>query len=348
MLPWLDEFGNPSSLHEEGRAARAAIDQAREALSGALGCLFAEALFTGSGTEAANMAILGVGLREARPRKFVFGAVEHHCVLACAGPLKRLGHEVQIAPVDREGMVDLDALDRLCVDAALVSVQQANNEVGTIQPVAQVAEIAARRGALLHCDAVQTFLNLPGWTVGDLGADLVTISSHKVGGPKGVGAIYIRAGVKLEPWIVGGGQEREMRAGTENVAGVAGFAGAIGACRPPVDPTPRNRFLSLLVEQGFEPTVTKRPTLARHAHGRFPGLDAETALIRLDQAGISASSGAACSSGSLEPSHVLLACGYSREQSREGLRFTFGPSTNADEAAKRVIDVIGAIRAAKR
>lgn len=355
MEQWLLEgFGNPSSLHAEGRKARGAIDLAREIVSGALGCLFAECLFTSGGTEAANLAILGIGALERTPRKFVFGAAEHHCVLSCAKPLARLGHEVVIAPVDRWGLVDLSALESLASGAALISVQHANNEIGTIQPVEKVAEVARRNGAMFHCDAVQTFLNLPNFDFHNLEADFITISAHKVGGPKAVGAIVVRAGVKPEPILLGGGQEREMRGGTENVAGIAGFGAAVRA-RSGKDSSKRvarDAFLDRLIDSGFVPTVPDRDlVLDGHAHGRFPGIDAETALIRLDQAGIAASSGAACSSGSLEPSHVLAACGYTREECREGLRFTFGPDSTipmALDAADRVSAAIEQIRRAKR
>ncbi|HVT13296.1 MAG TPA: cysteine desulfurase family protein [Fimbriimonadaceae bacterium] len=344
MAPWLErEFGNPSSLHEEGRRARAAIDQARETLSGRLGCLFAEVLFTSSGTEAANLAIVGAALanEDSSRRRVLMGAAEHHCVLHTRPLLERLGYQVETIPVDQTARVRLDILEEMLgPDVLLVSVMHANNELGTMQPVEEVAILARRHGALYHCDAVQTF--------GFPDADLVTYSAHKIYGPKGSGAIYIRAGTKVKPLAVGGGQEREMRAGTENVAGIVGFAAAVRALPSHFDSAVRDAFLARLASAGFAPTVSDAcETLAGHAHGRFPGIDAETMLIRLDRAGISASSGAACSSGSLEPSHVLLACGYSEKEAREGLRFTFGrssPMEDAEEAAERVIECAAALR----
>lgn len=344
MLPWLESgYGNPSSLHEDGRRAKDTIDQARETVSGALGCLFAEVLFTSSGTEAANLAIAGAALNnhDVKRKRVLLGAAEHHCVLHTQAILERLGFRVQQIPVNREGQVDLNMLEAMLnEDVLLVSVMHANNELGTIQPIQQVAELTGRYGTLFHCDAVQTFLNKPIEGLGsrDNGPDLVTLSAHKVNGPKGVGAIYIRAGIKLQPIAVGGGQEREMRAGTENVAGIAGFGAAVAKhlAEPGLmssKKVARDAFLDGL--SGATPTVSDRKlTLDGHAHLRFPGIDAETMLIRLDRMGVSASSGAACSSGSLEPSHVLLACGYTNQEAKEGLRFTFGWPNTVGEAQR--------------
>ncbi len=358
MEPWLGgSYGNPSSLHEEGRRARAAVDEARETLSRHLGCLFAEVLFTSSGTEAANLAILGAALanEDTSRRRVLLGAAEHHCVLHTAPLLRRLGYVVELIPVDRTARVRVDAIaEMLGDDVLLVSVMHANNELGTIQPVREVAALSRQHGALFHCDAVQTFA-----TASELEADLVSYSAHKVYGPKGIGAIYVKAGTRVKPLAVGGGQEREMRAGTENVAGIVGFAAAVKARgRTEVRHTgsgvnyalrlARDTFLDLLVDAGFVPTMPNRDdSLDGHAHVRLPGVNAETMLIRLDRMGVSASSGAACSSGSLEPSHVLLVCGYSEQEAKEGLRFTLGrPTTigDAEEAANRVIEAADAIR----
>jgi cysteine desulfurase len=216
-------------------------------------------------------------------------------------------------------------------DVLLVSVMHANNELGTVQPARRVADLAHAHGALFHCDAVQTFLTLP-WKVSDLDADMVTIAAHKVYGPKGVGAIYTRAGVKLKPVSVGGGQEREIRAGTENVAAIVGFAAAVSAQVADERSTPRDVFLDRLSDAAMLTVLDKSHALPGHAHIRFPGVSAESMLILLDRMGVSASSGSACSSGSLEPSHVLLACGYSAGEAKEGLRFTFGLLTSVDDA----------------
>jgi cysteine desulfurase len=348
MLPWLDQFGNPSSLHSEGRAAKDAIDQAREILSDSLGCLFAEVLFTSSGTEAANLAILGAALTnsDAKRNRILLGATEHHCVLHTRPLLEKLGYLVELLPVDRHSK--LQTLNSKLDDVLLLSLMHANNETGAIQPVHEVAELCRDNGVLFHCDAVQTFLKLP---LPD--ADLLTLSAHKVNGPKGVGAIRIRAGVKLQPLMLGGGQEREMRAGTENVAGIAGFAAAVNKNRQ--NPTNvreiRDGFLVHLSPDATPTVPDKTQTLDSHAHVRFPGIDAETMLIKLDRMGVAASSGAACSSGSLEPSHVLLAMGYTPQEAKEGLRFTFGRGNTieeAREAANRVNQAADEIRKAAR
>jgi cysteine desulfurase len=410
MLPWLNS-GNPSSLHAEGRRAKAAMDEARETLSEALGCLFAEALFTSGGTEGANLALIGSALHNPDPRRrrVLISAAEHHCVLGARPALEALGYQVELIPVDREARVNLDALRETMDDRVLiVSAMHANNELGTINPVSDIAHLAHRHGALYHCDAVQTFGKyvpdsrdkLPKLT--HLPVDLLTVSAHKIGGPKAVGAIFVRAGVKLKPLVAGGGQEREVRGGTENVAGIIGFAAAVRAIASrQLDAdaeNPRDALLSALIEAGFVPsappsfwdaraqnegglrgvrmvaptktgspkdaraqnegesskvpvpTTQPTPVLDSHAHVRLPGVDAETMLIRLDREGISASSGSACSSGSVEPSHVLLACGYSPQESKEGLRFTFGPETNmgdAVQAGARIISVATEVQLAR-
>lgn len=360
MAPWLEggNFGNPSSLHADGRAARGVLDIAREQVSNALGCEFGEVVFTSGGTEAINLALVGVALAamDGHRTRVLVGATEHHAVLETEPVLAALGCAVELIPVDGFGRIDLSVLDELLADdVLLVSVMFANNELGTWQPVQEVARLAARHDARFHCDAVQTF-GIPGpddepWNVGSLGADLVSVSAHKLGGPKGVGALYVKAGTPIEPVMRGGGQEREMRAGTENVAGIAGFGAvttrstdARGRLKA------RNAFASAL--EGVEFTVPDDvPTHPGILHVRASGLSAETILIRLDRAGVSASSGAACSSGAIEPSHVLTACGYSTLEAKEGLRFSFGDATPVAEAitaARRLNEIIaelGCVRA---
>lgn len=353
MLPWLDS-GNASSLYAEGRAAKDALDASREVVSEALGCHFAEVVFTSGGTEAANLAIVGAALsnEDSRRSRVLLGASEHHCVLHTAALLGRLGYRVEFIPVDREARIDLQVLsDMIADDVLLVSAMHANNELGTINPIREIVSLVHAKGALLHCDAVQSFLKpeMP-WQVNDLNADLVTVSAHKVNGPKGVGAVYTRAGVKLKPIVGGGGQEREVRGGTENVATIAGFGAAVRDHRanPRQAPTEARRILlEWLLRLDAVPTVSQALTLQGHIHVRFPGIAAQTLLIALDRVGVSASSGAACSSGSVEPSHVLIACGYSEKEAPEGLRFTLGPETtptDAQEAAKRIIKVLLQIR----
>lgn len=334
MQPWLQtEFGNPSSLHAEGRRARQAIDEAREVVSTRLGCLFGEVLFTSSGTEAANMAILGSALEALKSgnsrRKILLGSAEHHCVLHTIPLLQTLGFEVELIPVDREAMVDVNSL-RALLDprVLLVSLMHANNELGTIQPIAAWAPIIKEHGALFHTDAVQTFGAMSA-TVDDLGVDMMSVSAHKIYGPKGVGALYLRSGVKITPISVGGGQERDVRAGTENVAGIVGFGEAVRRIASTSSAT-RDSFYEHLRGHWQQTVASTTLTLPGHAHIRFPGVGAESMLIRLDRMGLGASSGAACSSGSVEASHVLLACGFTESEAREGLRFTFGRGQDAE------------------
>lgn len=346
MSLWQCPAANPSSLHTEGRAARAAVDVAREVLSDSLGCLFGEVHFTSSGTEAANLAIIGTALanKDDKRRRILMGASEHHCVLHTQPILEALGYRVELIPVTREAAIERSAYETLlCEDVLLVCVMQANNELGTINPIQDLVGNAKEVGALFFTDAVQSYPE--GGPMDELGIDLLSVSAHKVYGPQGAGALYIRAGTAIQPILVGGGQEREMRAGTENVAAIVGFAEAVktlsaGDRRR----VARDRFRDLLVPAGFVPTVPESTNcLSGHFHCRYPGVDAETFLIMLDREGVSASSGAACSSGSLEPSHVLLACGYSQVEAQEGLRFTFGRGTTieeAEEAARRTIRVV--------
>lgn len=356
MLPWLGLAANPSSLHAEGRAARQAVDESREAMATAMGCLFGEVVFTSSGTEAANLAVLGAALGNKDPRRtrILLGAAEHHCVLHTRPILERLGYRVGLVAVDREARVLPETLETwLSDDVLLVSVMQANNELGTVNPISELAKIAHDHGALFHSDAVQNF---PwGGLVDDLGVDMLSVSAHKFYGPTGVGALYVRSGIDVRPLAVGGGQEREMRAGTENVSGIAGMAAALkwNLAHPQgldFKRRARDHFAGLLTASGFVPSVSQSQAsdaqLPGHFHCRYPGIDADTMLIRLDRDGVSASSGAACSSGSLEPSHVLAACGYSETECKEGLRFTFGKDNTlaqAEEAARIVVSCLESI-----
>ncbi len=354
MMPWLSrEFGNPSSLYEEGRKAKEAIDAAREVVSSALGCLFGEVVFTSSGTEAANLALIGAAIaHKGERRRVLVSAAEHHCVVNARSLLERLGCAVEMIPVDEFAR---PLMPPVADDVLLVAAMHANNELGTVTDVASIARAAHESGALFLCDAVQTFpwLGDERWTVGDLAADLVCVSAHKLGGPKGVGALYIKAGTDVSPLALGGGQERELRAGTENVTAIVGFAAAVSASIN--DPEQgsrkamaRNAFRRALIEHET-PKLHLLPedveTLPGHLHLRFEGVSAESLLILLDRTGVSASAGAACSSGSIEPSHVLLACGWA-EAAGEGVRFTFGASTSEEEAilaATRVADAAKSI-----
>jgi cysteine desulfurase len=330
MLPWLD-CANPSSQHARGREARMAIDVAREQVAEAMACLPGEVIFTSSGTEACVTAILGAaraGLSGAR-RQILMGAAEHHAVLHCRKQLEELGCEVELLPATASGALDVDALYRRDAGTTLlVCAMHANNETGAITPVEKVARWCKEAGALFFCDAVQTFGKLP---LPD--ADLIAVSAHKVYGPKGVGALRIRAGVKIEPLIAGGGQEREMRGGTENVAAIVGFG---EACRTsPTSPTAPAEIFTEEIRRLVPNAVFAckgASCLPGHVHLRIPGVSAEVVLINLDRLGVAASSGAACSSGSIEPSHALMATGLSEREASEGLRFTFGRESTEMEA----------------
>lgn len=349
MVSVMDLFGNPSSLHEHGRMAKHEIDWAREQVSNALGCLFAEVVFTGSGTEAANLAIIGRALanEDSRRDRILLSSIEHHCVLNTRPILERLGYNVELIPVDRESLISLDCLlDILDDSVLLVSVMSANNETGMIQHLSEVTRLAHEVGATVHCDHVQGFLkSVPNPAEF---ADLVSVAGHKVNGPKGVGALAVLNGTKIKPLLTGGEQERELRGGTENMIGIVGFGAAIKDHKLP-DLSPMREMLrqTLLDAGGVSTVYDSARTLDSHLHIRFPGIDAETLLIRLDREGISASSGAACSSGSIEPSHVMLACGYSEEQAKEGVRFSLGLGNTLEEierAGKIIVAVVEEIR----
>lgn len=320
------------------------IDAAREIVAGAMQCLPGEVVFTSSGTEACVTAIIGAaraGLSGSR-RRILVGAAEHHAVLHCEKQLLELGYSVEFVPVTPVGATDVSRLGA-SDDVLLVCAMHANNETGAITDVATVTEKCKAAGALFFCDAIQTFGKLP---LPD--ADLVAVSAHKVYGPKGAGALKIRAGVKIEPLMAGGGQEREMRGGTENVAAVVGFG---EACRTvltsPTSPTQTfiDEVRRLIPSAIF--TAQGEPCLPTHAHLRIPGVSAEVALINLDRLGVAASSGAACSSGSVEPSHVLLAAGLSEQEAAEGLRFTFGRDNTERQARSAAECLAEAVSAAQ-
>ncbi|MFQ3610583.1 MAG: cysteine desulfurase family protein [Fimbriimonadales bacterium] len=341
MEPYLkSEFGNPSSLHRWGRRARLAIDEARETLASALGCDPAEICFVSSGTESCNLAIIGCALKAPPNRRHILlSAVEHHCVLDAGQWLEPFGFEVELIPVDAYGQVHPDAVaERLRDETWLVSVMHANNEIGTLQPVEAIGALCRERGVWFHVDAVQTFGVLP-VSVDAIGCDLLSVSAHKLYAPKGTGALYVRAMTPLQPLIVGGGQERDRRAGTENVAGIVAFAEAVRIAQQERTQEAerltalRDRFIEAVLNTIPDASLTGHPTerLPGNAHFRFKGVPADSLLIALDRAGIGASSGAACSAGSLEPSHVLLALGWDEESAQQGVRFSLGRGTTWDD-----------------
>lgn len=353
MLPYLTEhFGNPSGVHRVSRAARLAVDEARDEVALCLGCEPGEVVFTSGGTEADNLAVGGV--RAARGGTVVCTAVEHHAVLHAT---EALGG--QVVPVDGDGVVDLDRLsDALHGGVSVVSVMLANNEVGVVEPLDQVAAVVREKapGAVLHTDAVQAFLWLD---VAHLGrqADLVAVSGHKFGGPKGVGALVVREGVGLEPIIGGGGQERGRRSGTHNVAGIVGMAAAMRATvaqRAAVVErvgSLRDRLADGLVGAvpGTIETVARGRKVAGSCHLRFEGVESEALLVLLDDEGVCASAGSACASGAMEPSHVLTAMGVGRSDALSSVRLSLGPTTSGadvDLALKVVPDAVARLREA--
>jgi cysteine desulfurase len=343
MEPWLSgSFGNPSGSHGVARAARQAIDEARDKVADFLGTAPGDVVFTSGGTEAANLAVLGRA--GAAPGPVVVSAIEHHAVLHAARAAERLfASPVRVVGVGNDGIVDLNALAAaLDRTVSIVSVQLVNNEVGTVQPLSEVARLVRRRapGAVLHTDAVQA----PPWLdVAQLaaGADMVSISAHKFGGPQGVGALAFRRPVALEPVIYGGPQERERRAGTHNVAGVVGMAAALeAACQQRVVACERARRLRDMLKRGLlaaipgaHESAPGREKLPGHCHLVIDGIESEALLVLLDGYGVAASAGSACASGAMEPSHVLLAMGYSAEVALGALRLTLGHTTSEAEVA---------------
>lgn len=336
MLPFLTErFGNPSGSHAVSREARKAVDEARDTVAGCLGARPAEVVFTGGGTEADNLAIAGA--HSVRPGPTVCSAVEHHAVLHACNALG----DARRAPVGANGVVDLEQLAALLdASVAVVSVMLANNEVGTIQPLAAVAELVRERspGAVLHTDAVQAF---PWLDVSALAApaDLVAVSAHKFGGPKGVGALVVRQGVKVGPILHGGGQERDRRSGTHNVAGIVAMAVAMRATVDGRADTVarvgrlRDRLADglLAAVPGCVETGDRSAKIAGNCHLSFEGVESESLLVLLDAAGVYASAGSACASGAVDPSHVLAAMGLSRARAGGSLRLSLGvTSTDAD------------------
>ena len=343
MLPYFAEhWGNPSSLYAPGRRSAQAVARAREIVADVFDCAREEIVFTGSGSEGANLAIKGVAEAAALggKRHLITSRVEHHAVLdACRWLARFGGFELTEIEVDQHGWIDLDQLERSITDqTALVSVMYANNEVGTIQPIRDVVRIAHARGVPVHTDAVQAAGHLS-LDVEDLGVDLMSIAAHKFYGPKGVGALYVRRGTRLLPQVQGGGQERGRRSGTENVPGVVGLAEALALAqdeRLSVGPRLRalsERLIAELPQRVPGCRVTGHPSDRLPGHASFVFEDVEIApvLLGLDQRDIWASSGSACTSGSSEPSHVLLAMGLSREWVYGALRLTFGLENTAED-----------------
>lgn len=357
MMPHLTEvYGNPSSVHGFGRKARQALTRSRDIIAGHLGADPGELIFTGSGTESDNLAILGLAraMRAAGKNRIVTSAIEHHAVLHACEALEQDGFAVTYLEPDASGRLDVDQAARaIGPDTGLVSVMWVNNETGVIQPIREIGALAREHGAFMHVDAVQALGALP-VHVGDLPVDLMSFSAHKIGGPKGIGLLYCAAGIPLQPILHGGNQERKRRPGTENVAAAAGFAKAVElAAANRADETARmaelrNRFLTILAETAGEAAfaVNGHPDPACQVSAilniSFAGTDRESMLFNLDLAGVSASAGSACTSGSLTDSHVLDAMGLPKERTGGAIRFSFGPATEREQI-DRAAQIVGTI-----
>ena len=363
MRPYLDgRFGNPSGSHAESRRARLALDDAREQVAGLLGADLGEVVFTSGGTEADNLAVAGGWHANASGdlpmAALVCSAMEHHAVLnACRALARRTGAELREVRSDQDGIVDLDQMAEACTpEVGLVSVMAVNNEIGTVQPLGAVADIVRAHSpqAVLHTDAVQA---APWLDVATLAGscDLIAVSAHKFGGPKGVGALVVRAGTGLEPLLYGGGQERERRSGTPDVAGIVAMAAALAVTVAERDRITarvvalRDRLGDALVATvaGVVETGDRRQRTPGHLHLRFSGIESEAMVVLLDAAGVAVSAGAACSSGAVEASHVLEAMGLDRSQATTGIRFSLGSTTteaDVDLALAVVPDVVAQLR----
>lgn len=341
MLPYFTEkFGNPSSIHSFGREARQAMDKAREQVAKALGARTDEIFFTGSGTEADNWAIKGVAYaNKKRGNHIITTRIEHHAVLHTCEYLEQNGFEVTYLDVDEYGMVDIDRLKAAIKDTTiLITIMFANNEIGTVQPVEEIGEIAKEMGIYFHTDAVQAFGNVP-IDVNKMNIDLLSMSGHKIMGPKGIGALYVRKGVKIHNLIHGGAQERKRRAGTENLAYIVGLDKAVELAMENLDnhidrlSALRDRLISGILERVDFVKLNGHPEkrLPNNVNVSIEFVEGESLLLSLDMVGIAASSGSACTSGSLDPSHVLLAIGLPHEMAHGSLRFSLGEGTTEED-----------------
>ena len=345
MLPyWGEVWGNPSSVHHVGRQARAALDDARERAAQVLGCKPSEMTFTSGGTESANLAILGTARRlKAKGRHLITSSIEHHAVLRCCEYLQEHeGFEVTYLPVDREGLISTESLAKaIRTDTVLVSLMAANNEVGTVEPVAELGALCREKGVVFHTDAVQWFGKEPFGGIDQFNADLVSVCAHKIHGPKGAGALYVRSPLQPIPLVLGGSHENERRAGTENLAGVIGLVEALERfVREPVFDRrrlePLARRLMALVDRlpHVQFVGARERRLANTVAVVVEGSDSLPLLAGLDLERICASSGSACSAGSLEPSHVVTALGVAPELANSLLRFSLGRETTEDDIAR--------------
>ncbi len=357
MLPFfMSCFGNPSGIHENGRETRKAVEQARREVAETLGAESREIVFTSGGSESDNLAIEGTAfaLRE-KGNHIITSQIEHHAVLNTCRWLEKQGFRVTYLPVDASGLVDPDSVrDAIGNDTVLVSIMTANNEIGTVEPVSKIGEICREKGVLFHTDAVQA-IGMMNIHAAEINADLISLSAHKFHGPKGTGALYIRKGTKLESLIHGGAQERGLRAGTENVPGIVGMGKAITVAAKEREENQqrirelRDQMIRIVLERipGSQLNGHPEKRLANNCHFSFAGIESEALLLRLDLAGISVSGGSACTSGSMEPSHVLQAIGLKDELLKSGIRMTMGRETTREEiekTAEKMSEIIADLR----
>ncbi|MCP4399614.1 MAG: cysteine desulfurase NifS [bacterium] len=352
MLPYFSEqFGNPSSIHSFGQESKAAIEDAREQIASFLGAKPEEIIFTSGGTESSNLALKGVAYaNEQRGKHIISTEIEHHAVLESCRFLEQHGFSLSYLPVDRDGLLDPDDVKKaLTDDTILISVMHANNELGTIEAIAEIGDIARERGICFHSDAVQTFGHIP-VNVDELHVDLLSLSAHKLYGPKGVGALYVRKDTRLLPLLHGGEQERRRRASTENVPAIVGFGKAVELVRKTLGKEAerlsglRDRTIEALLEKIEDCCLNGHPTqrLPNNINVSIKYVDGESMLLNLDMEAIAASAGSACSSGSLEPSHALLALGRSRDLALGGLRLSLGKHSTEEEL-DHVVEVLSKI-----
>ncbi len=357
MLPYFTEsFGNASTVYAEGRETKKAINTAREQVAKAIGANTDEIYFTGSGTESDNWAIRGiVAANKEKGNHIITSAVEHHAVLHTCAALEKEGFEVTYLPVDEYGMVSPESVKAAITDKTiLVSIMTANNEIGTIMPIAEIGKIVHDKGIIFHTDAVQA-IGMMDIDVNTLNVDLLSLTGHKFYGPKGSGALYVRKGTKISPFVTGGGQEKSKRAGTENVPAIVGLGKAIELATANIEEhnkklqAMRDRFIDRVLEEIPYTRLNGHRTqrMASNANISFEFIEGESLLLMLDMKGISASSGSACTSGSLDPSHVLLAIGLKHEVAHGSLRVTFG-SSNTIEDADKIVDELKVIVARLR
>lgn len=352
MLPYFTQnFGNASTVYAEGREVKKAVNAAREQVAKAIGAKEEEIFFTASGTESDNWAIRGVAMaNQSKGNHIITSAVEHHAVLHTCEALEKQGFRVTYLPVDEYGMVSPESVRNAITDETiLISIMTVNNEIGTIMPIAEIGKIAREKGILFHTDAVQA-VGMIDLDVDNLGVDLLSMTAHKFYGPKGVGALYIRKGTKIGQLITGGAQERNRRAGTENVAGIVGFGKAIELATEDISAhcerllKMRDRFIERVLKEIPYTRLNGHPLkrAASNANISFEFIEGESLLLMLDMKGISASSGSACTSGSLDPSHVLLAIGLKHEVAHGSLRVTFGDE-NTLEDVDQIVDELKVI-----